>query len=330
MRIIKPNAEVMKHDCGVYEFIEKVGRVCYKSEDKIGEGTAEKFVNGLVKNQHYGILEHEYLYFYISDYNDMINFMSDYIVPDGSSYNITKYLNISDFYVSGSVRAWKDFFDNLHRISKVYDIGYEIYAHMELKVNILYPDLFPLFDKWDHTAWEGTEIELLSRDEFIDSVVNNYAHPEKVFEICLPHTVRFITNRGVMAEITRHRDASFAVTSTRYVNYGHDKHGKEITVIEPSFFAYDDVDYKIWKIHCEDSERSYMALVDNGAKPEEARSVLPNSLMTEIILTATEKEWQHILNLRWHGTTGRPHPEMEELMDIAAPLLIEETGGRVK
>ena len=63
MKIIKPNVELMKHDTDIYSFIEKVGRTCYKSEDKIAEGTAKKFVNGLVNNQHLAVCEHDYLYF---------------------------------------------------------------------------------------------------------------------------------------------------------------------------------------------------------------------------------------------------------------------------
>ena len=330
MKIVKPNAEIMKHDCGLYEFIEKVGRVCYKSEDKIGEGTAKKFVDGLARNGHGAILEHEYIYFYFADYNDVINFISRFIVPDGNSYGITKYLNISDFYISGSVRAWREFFDAVHEISKSFEIGYDIYSWMQDDLCALYPDLFPLYDDWKYEWDTQYEILLMNRDEFTSHVAEHCSHPDVVFKNCLPHTLRLTIDRGVMAEITRHRDASFAVTSTRFVNYSNGKYNKEITVVEPPFFPVDGVEYKIWKIHCEDCERSYMSLTDNGAKPEEARSVLPNSLMTEVIITANEKEWQHILNLRWHGTTGRPHPQMEEVMDIAGLLLVKETGGRVK
>ena len=330
MKIVKPSVEFMKHDCELYEFIEKVGRVCYKSEDKIGEGTAEKFVNGLAKNNHWAILEHEYLYFYVADYNDMINFISRFIVPDGNSYSITKYLNISDFYISGSVRAWKEFFDNVHKISQVYEIGYDIYAWMHDEVNKLYPILFPLYNDWTYKWEEDYLIKTLNRVEFVNHVIEHYTHPETVFHKCLPYTLKLTVDRGIMAEITRHRDASFAVTSTRFCNYSHGKFGREITVIEPSFFPKDSVEYKVWKIHCEDCERSYMTLTDNGAKPEEARSILPNSLMTEVIITANEKEWQHILDLRWHGVTGRPHPQMEEIMDIAGPILRKETGNRVR
>ena len=329
MKIVKPDVEVMKHDCGLYEFVEKVGRVCYKSEDKIGEGTAEKFVNGLVKSNHMAMMEHEYLYFNFDNYNDTINFISRFLVPDSNSYTIAKYLNISEFYISGSVRAWREFFDNVHEISQVFEIGYDIYAWMQSKVNILYPSVFSLYEDWKYEWEEDYKIQLISRDEFINHVVETCSHPEMVFNSCLPHTLKFTVDRGVANELVRHRPASFAQSSTRFCNYSHGKFGREITVIDPLFFPKDSVEYKVWKIHCEDCERSYMTLIDNGAKPEEARSVLPNSLMTEIIITANEKEWQHILNLRLHGTTGRPHPQMEEIMRMAQPLLIEETGNRI-
>ena len=71
-------------------------------------------------------------------------------------------------------------------------------------------------------------------------------------------------------------------------------------------------------------------MLKEGATPEQARSILPNSLKTELIITATEEEWQHIVDLRYHGTTGKPHPQMKEVMDIAYPLLVQSSEGRIK
>ena len=131
-------------------------------------------------------------------------------------------------------------------------------------------------------------------------------------------SVKFICDRGVSHEIVRHRMASYAQESTRYCNYSSGKHGKEITVIEPFFFKRGTPEYVAWQSSCMCSEQAYMDLLDLGCSPQEARSVLPNSLKTEIVVTMNLREWMHFFNLRVLGTTGTPHPQMRE---SALPVL---------
>ena len=132
-------------------------------------------------------------------------------------------------------------------------------------------------------------------------------------------TMKIICDRGVTHEIVRHRVASYAQESTRYCNYSQDKFGNEITVIEPYFFANndDDSNYYYWKESCEWAEEYYFKLLKNGATPQEARSVLPNSLKTEIVVTMNMRELRHFLRLR---TAKVAHPQIRE---IAIPLLNE-------
>lgn len=127
-------------------------------------------------------------------------------------------------------------------------------------------------------------------------------------------SVLFTVDRGVTHELVRHRLASFAQESTRYVNYSGDKFGSEITVIEPLFFVDRPDMYKLWKENCEAAEKTYMDMIKGGASPQEARSILPNSVKADITVTANYREWRHILNLRAAGTTGKPHPQMQEIM----------------
>lgn len=124
-------------------------------------------------------------------------------------------------------------------------------------------------------------------------------------------TVKFVCDRGVSHEIVRHRIASFSQESTRYVNYANGKFGSEITVIEPCFFEPGSERYNIWKSSCEAAEHAYFDLLQAGCAPEEARSVLPNSLKTELIVTANVREWRHILSLR---AARAAHPQARELM----------------
>ena len=193
MKIIKAGFEIMDPLNGeeILKKIERVARVCYKSEDKITAGSAEKMVRALIRSGHEAMLEH--------------------------------------FYFS----------------------------------------------------------------------------------------VKFIVDRGVSHEIVRHRVASFAQESTRYCNYG--KSG-EVTFIQPLFWDEGGVEYARWRGACEVAEYEYCNLLNNGATPQEARSVLPNSLKTEVVMTANLREWRHFFKLRALGTTGKPHPQMVE---VALPLLEE-------
>ncbi len=130
-------------------------------------------------------------------------------------------------------------------------------------------------------------------------------------------TVRIICDRGVSHEIVRHRLASYTQESTRYCNYTKGKFGSEITVIEPCFWSQDDEKYRVWKQTIELIEAGYNKLIELGATPQEARSVLPNSLKTEIVMTMNLREWRHFFTLR---TSPAAHPQMRE---IAIPLLKE-------
>lgn len=133
-------------------------------------------------------------------------------------------------------------------------------------------------------------------------------------------TVKFICDRGVSHEIVRHRLASFAQESTRYCNYIKDDFGSEVTVIEPSFLEPGTHGYVNWMGACQTAETAYFNMLNWGCTPQEARSVLPNSLKTEIVVTMNLREWRHFFKLRALGTTGKPHPQIREL---AMPLLEE-------
>lgn len=129
-------------------------------------------------------------------------------------------------------------------------------------------------------------------------------------------SIKFTVDRGVSHELVRHRIASFAQESTRYCNYSKDKFDNGITFIKPFFFD-DDVRYQKWFDAMVDTERTYLELLNNGATPQEARSVLPNSVKTEITITANYREWRNFFKLR---TAKAAHPQMRE---VTVPLLAE-------
>ena len=124
-------------------------------------------------------------------------------------------------------------------------------------------------------------------------------------------SVLIICDRGVSHELVRHRLASFSQESTRYANYSKEKFGKEIIVIRPSFWKEDEAKFTRWRYLMRESEFVYMNLIDMGATPQEARTVLPNSLKTEIMVTTNLREWRHIFKLR---TSNASHPQIREIM----------------
>ncbi len=121
-------------------------------------------------------------------------------------------------------------------------------------------------------------------------------------------TFRIVTDRGITHEIVRHRLASYSQESTRYCNYGKDKHGNEISVVLPSGLTPSQ--RGAWREACEDAEDEYFALLGLGAKPQQARSVLPTCLKTEIVMTANFREWCHFLTLRMGAAA---HPDIRPI-----------------
>ena len=196
MNIIQPGIEIINAPSyeSMLKKIERIGRVCYKSEDKITDTSAEQFIGGIIKRGHESVIEHESI------------------------------------------------------------------------------------------------------------------------------SVRVICDRGVTHEIVRHRLASYSQESTRYCNYTADKFSNQISCIDlATGFHYDMNDaadrkkWEIWQSAMESAEKHYFALIEAGAKPEEARSVLPNSLKTEIVMTMDLREWRHFLRLRGGKAA---HPQIREIADM--------------
>ena len=193
MRIIEPYFEILDELDGkkMLQKIERIGRVCYKSEDLITEDSAEKFIGNILKRGHESVIEHEKI------------------------------------------------------------------------------------------------------------------------------SVKMVCDRGVTHEIVRHRVASYSQESTRYCNYQKDKFGNELPFIKPVFWKEDSPEYALWKESMQQIEDQYMKLIEMGASAQEARSILPNSLKTEIVVTMNLREWRHFFRLR---TASAAHPQIREI----AGMVLEE------
>lgn len=153
-----------------------------------------------------------------------------------------------------------------------------------------------------------------SAESFIRSII------KRGHEAVLEHahvTIRFICDRGISHEIVRHRLASYCQESTRYCNYSKGAFGKEITVINPFYLTEGTQEYIRWRESCEEAERAYTSMLERGCSPQEARAVLPNSLKTEVVMTANLREWRHFFRLR---CAAAAHPQIRE---VATPALLE-------
>lgn len=141
-------------------------------------------------------------------------------------------------------------------------------------------------------------------------------------------TVRMVCDRGITHEIVRHRLASYSQESTRYCNYSGDKFGNQITVIDiASGFSYDLSNendrkkYEVWTEAMAHAEQSYFRMIELGATPQEARSILPNSLKTEIVVTMNLRAWRNFFRLR---CDSHAHPQMREIANMALAVFQEK------
>lgn len=327
MRIVKADAKYIDQSAFTpYECIERAGRTCYKSENNIADGSAVKFVGAMIRNNHTAMLEHSHMYMLVTA-SKLTAIYSEANAEDILRFMYITYTDDNKAYISGNCRAWVE----MLKEEKLAVANSNLLLEMKVALAKKYPEMFIVADEMKDLPVDG--VEVLSRDEFISSVKENIPDPfmaEQAFLKHLVHTVVFTCDRGVTHEFVRHRIASFAQESTRYCNYSQDKFSNEIAVIDPCFWEKDSDEYKLWKEGCEATEKVYFELLEKGATAQQARDVLPTSLKTEIVITATESEWQHIINLRLHGTTGSPHPQIVEVMEIAMPELVKASEGRLK
>ncbi|PWJ10257.1 FAD-dependent thymidylate synthase [Ruminococcus flavefaciens] len=157
-----------------------------------------------------------------------------------------------------------------------------------------------------------------SAEKFIKGILSR-GHESVIEHVSI--TVRVVCDRGVTHEIVRHRIASYSQESTRYCNYTSDKFSKEITVIRPIFWNKGSSQFNAWQKGMEECEKAYFSLINAGASPQEARSVLPNSLKTEIFITMNFREWRHFFSLR---CSKAAHPQMQQIANMIFDLFKEK------
>lgn len=301
MKIVQPNVEFIPmptDKAALLKHIERCGRVCYKSEDKITDGSAEQFIAGIIKRGHEAVLEHGAIILLIG-FSAWVQ-VQDTIAILENDTDFVSYLRFSYEpdrpIMSGNIRAWRDFM----RAYRAEFNGVPGFTEPMIKK---YPELFPEFvdDSYDLVGFAKDTKELQVSDLITD---NERLHHQY-------QTLLFTCDRGVSHELVRHRPSSFCQESTRYCNYGKDGFGNEITVIEPLFFTKYTPKYDAWMQAMLRCESLYLHLLNLGATPQEARAVLPNSLKTELVMTAHMGEWRHVIKLR---CSPAAHPQARQVM----------------
>ncbi len=341
MLVVKPNAMYLScDDTHPYAFIERVGRTCYKSEDKITENSSVQFIKKLKDRGHLAMLEHAYAYFH---FHPMARNFVEAFAHNESQF--TRFLNFDlgeegeqPSFMTASFTALLNFFND-----KEYT-GNDAYIYaIKRKCQEAWPEVFGEVEYYGAacdvvnefiSSCDDVPVKRVDRLTYIERVKGTCTEvrANEVFKRTLPHTVLLTIDCGACRELVRHRDVSYAHESTRYCNYSKAKFGGDIKFVEP--FWYDDpakydVLHTAWREACKAAESAYFELLANGAAPEEARQVLPFSLASDIVVTAVEREWEHIINLRVYGTTGRPHPDMRRVMLLATQVLNEHSEGRL-
>lgn len=336
MRIIRPTFQIIRESSPT-KLIERVARVCYKSEDKICKGSDTAMIKNLLSKRHLAMLEHASLCFKVNSdtYCGLYNAVKAIgTIPRSQKEPAKNYLWFTDqillderpisyhhqenekerFLISGNVRAW---YETLERLAK---------NNIAIPSKLLQCLLQStggddgIFNKWVN---DDCKIEKYD-DEYCKDVTDMmifFTNEEQMVHERV--SVLFTVDRGVTHELVRMRECSFAQESTRYCNYYKDKYGNEITFIQPWIFndrpdMYKE--YDVWTQACEESEKAYLKLIQNGVQPQWARSVLNNSVKADIVVTANLQEWKHIFALRACDETGPAHPQMKEVM---VPLLHE-------
>lgn len=308
MKIIQPNVEFIPmptDKASLMKHIERCGRVCYKSEDKIEDGSAEKFIAGIIKRGHEAVLEHGAIILRIG--------LSAWVQIQDDIYaieNDTDFVSFLRFtydncrpIVSGNVRAWRDFL-------KAYGAEFDYLPRCVKPMIESYPELFPEFinSEYGGVGLAKNTLELHSGDLATENEKRHHQY----------QTLLFTCDRGVTHELVRHRPSSFCQESTRYCNYGKDGFGNEITVIEPCYLVPHTPGYRLWRHSCRVAETTYLELLALGFTPQEARAVLPNSLKTELMMTAHLGEWRHVTKLR---CAPAAHPQARQVMKIGLGML---------
>lgn len=322
MRLIKPSVEIIPQAPGlegIYQQIERSGRVCYKSEDRITQDSAKEFVDRMIKSGHGAMLEHGTVYLYLNSEAPIT----------GYKYRDNKYSRYVEVRERPAPKASKYITTNLRVLVE----------------NKWLDDLKYLCEPTEHHEKRATVKFVCSRGIWNEFIRHKTLQRIDDCETCL------------VVDYDMERKCSFAQESTRYCNYSKDKFDNQVTFILPSwvdtdkFYKHSIINkdeegsliseyyfhltgketnyFKPWEITKESnfkagleiSEQLYLELLQQGCTPQQARDVLPIALKTELVMTGFISDWEHFFELR---CDKKAHPDAQILANELKNKFIEK------
>jgi thymidylate synthase (FAD) len=283
MRIIKPSFEIWDQEEGlegVYKQIERAGRVCYKSEDKITEDSAKEFVERMIKSSHGAMLEHGTVYLKI---------------PFG------KMLDNGEFE-NEALACW--FVDNPYSWVKIGGVGTEDcwYVTSNYRVLIEKNLLYTLQYLCEPTEFHEKRVTV----HFVcDRGVSHEYVRHRVFSFAQESTRYCNYSKDKFG-----KECTFIIPSWLGLSKG------SYTYDYPSGFTKDgnkwnsEIEFNPFLLSLARSEATYLELIEQGWIAQQARAVLPNALKTELVMTGFVSDWEHFFKLR---DAGSAHPQAREL-----------------
>jgi len=291
MKIIPPSFEILDDldQQSLAIRIEACGRICYKSEDKITESSAEPFIRKIIKHGHNSVAEMAVVTIRVAVENEAAITALLATVP---RYLRIDRLDALTLLITGSVRGFREICLFHPEVPMVQAIS----AYLAARHPLFYFDLTPA-DGWkDRPGINVEKVPLAEVEQLAPELLARHRHM----------AVKFVVNRAITHEIVRHRPCSYLQESQRYCRYSESKFDNQVTFIKPLFFEEGGPEFLLWEEAMRETERLYLKLLSTST-PQAARTVLPNSCKTELIAFANLVEWRHIFKLR---TSAAAEPSM--------------------
>ena len=293
MIVVNPSYEIQDDldQASLTVRLEACGRICYKSEEKISESSALPFVKKIAEHGHNSVMEMAVVTLRLACSSQQI---TDLLGCQPKFFFVDRVDN--GLLVTGSIRAFRELYLSFPEIALVQ----AMVDFLGARHSYLFEGVWQPFDR---QGVEAIGVEKMTLEQVEQLAPDLLLHHRFL-------GVKFIVNRAVTHEIVRHRPCSFLQESQRYCRYSQDKFGNQVTFIRPLFFVPGSAEYQLWQQAMEVTETLYLKLLETST-PQAARTVLPNSCKTEIIVYCNLAEWKHIFRLR---TSPAAEPSMREVM----------------
>lgn len=276
MRLIKPSFSIWDQQEGlegVYKQIERAGRVCYKSEDKITEDSAKKFVERMVKSGHGAMLEHGTVYLFLT-----MSSRQQYFKYCSNPYSVA---NSTGEAEKGT---WNGFVTTNYRV--LVENGWE-------------EDL-----EWQCEPTEHHEKRITAK--FIcDRGVSHEFVRHRVFSFAQESTRYCNYSKDKFG-----KECTFIIPSWLGLSKGSYTYDYPSGFTKDGNKWNSEIEFNPFLLSLARSEATYLELIEQGWTPQQARAVLPNSLKTELVVTGFASDWEHFFELR---DAGSAHPQAREL-----------------